>query len=47
VLRGGAKVADEGDDTQPADYDELAEDTVYPEPGAAVPGTTPAPAPAA
>ncbi len=47
VLRGGAKAADDGDDTQPADYDELAEDTVYPELGATTPGTAPAPAPAA
>jgi SSS family solute:Na+ symporter len=33
ILRGAAKVDDDGDETQPADYDELAEDAVYPEPG--------------
>ena len=34
---GAAKVDDDADETQPADYDELAEDTVYPQPGAGAP----------
>jgi SSS family solute:Na+ symporter len=37
VLRHGAKVEDAADDTQPEDFDELAEDAVYPPPGAPVP----------
>jgi hypothetical protein len=30
-------VADAGDDTRPRDFDELAEDAVYPAPGAPAP----------
>jgi SSS family solute:Na+ symporter len=42
VLRRGtaARGADDADETAPADYDELAEDAVYPQPGAAVPAPT-------
>jgi hypothetical protein len=35
VLRRSAGAADAADETRPADYDELAEDTVYPQPAAA------------
>jgi SSS family solute:Na+ symporter len=35
VLRAVAKVDDDGDETRPADFDELAEDAVYPSPRAA------------
>ncbi|MCA1656639.1 MAG: sodium:solute symporter, partial [Actinobacteria bacterium] len=44
VLRAGAGVPDDGDETQPKDYDELAEDAVYPPAGAS---PAPAPSPAA
>ncbi len=37
VLRHGAKVQDTVDETRPADFDELAEDAVYPPPGAPAP----------
>jgi solute:Na+ symporter, SSS family len=32
ILRHGVKAQDDADDTQPADFDELAEDAVYPSP---------------
>ncbi|MEA2137715.1 MAG: solute:Na+ symporter, family [Solirubrobacteraceae bacterium] len=37
VLRGATSVRDDADQTRPQDYDELAEDTVYPLPAAAAP----------
>jgi SSS family solute:Na+ symporter len=37
VLRHGAKVQDAADETRPTDFDELAEDAVYPLPGAPAP----------
>jgi SSS family solute:Na+ symporter len=37
VLRHGAKVEDAADETRPQDFDELAEDAVYPPPGAPAP----------
>jgi SSS family solute:Na+ symporter len=37
VLRHGAKVEDAADETRPQDFDELAEDAVYPLPGAPAP----------
>jgi hypothetical protein len=35
LRRGSAVTEDDADETQPADYDELAEDAVYPQPAAA------------
>ncbi|MDX6677466.1 MAG: solute:Na+ symporter, family [Solirubrobacteraceae bacterium] len=43
VLRGAAGVRDDGDETRPQDYDELAEDTEYPPAGASS-ARVPAPA---
>ncbi len=37
VLRHGAKVEDAADETRPQDFDELAEDAVYPRPGVPAP----------
>jgi len=34
VLRHGAEIDHEADETRPSDFDELAEDAVYPLPGA-------------